>query len=519
MQKCTYKSNEKFFIQAYKNLGSTSNEAWFGENNSFKLEVVAIFRKLKALYNNAHSVSNFNKIKFVDSITDELVSLEHVIEKNLNVESCKIGVINEFNACSLLMCWDKTIIGKTIEAKKIRLELEDIVETKQGIKFKSNREKYIAVTFGLPMLSDPNFTAEECAGIIFHEFGHAFQQLMIGINASIAQSAIAENLKDAYTNLKLTNVIGNVLTGNILYALFMPFISVSKTLQTGLLQFQTRTNNKTAQLGDKILDKMDESDTIDRQDTTLKNSNLNREMIENSITHPVDKNKSKFLNSIAIIFLSILSPFIYVLDLPANIYLWTNLKWLRKNRKFEEFADMFAAYYGLGSSLASALAKLGKDYQQCDLTAFNFLNYVPLVNLIIDSYYYYQINIQLICSGYPAQKTRLAVIYKSMEYDLNNNKSISELDKQDIRKQMEETEKIYNDYVFGKGAKNFVYKIYQKMIHASIHKDAKSADIETNVIDAIEEHKFLLNEEKNKINFDDKKENNNDIYNTKTLAI
>ena len=486
-----YNSNRIIFEKAYSYLRNRSEEAWFGENNPLKVGLIAYIDQIKVLYDERSISSDKDKKMFVESIKSILENMEKLIAKETNVEKCQIGLVNQVNAYCYPMCWDSEIVGKSVEAKKLRANLNDIIETKTGFKFKSKKQKYIIVVLGLGLFDKKNeFTSEEIAAILFHELGHAFQHMLIGINANIAYNSISESIKWTYVDLISFSktVIG--------YPFILIFTILYSILRTFTRLFKNDINEKKIEeQGKRILDKMSKKDTINRKEEIDEMQKETDEMIEASLTNNNGGGKlTKLFSSIGFVIKSIISPIIYIVELPANMYLFSNKSKLNKNKQFEEFADMFATYYGLGSSLTSGLKRLIKPHEEVDLGSLNFLNYVPLLNLVTSSFKYYERNIGDLVNGYPDGKTRIANIYKGLEYELANNKDLSSKDKADIKSQMEESKKIFDEYVYAKGSKNFVYRIYNVLMRTSIDKTAKNSDVVKNVLDVINKYKHQLDE-------------------------
>jgi hypothetical protein len=175
-----------------------------------------------------------------------------------------------------------------------------------------------------------------------------------------------------------------------------------------------------------------------------------------------------------------------VLSAPSNLYALTQKDFLNKNRRFEQFADIYTAAYALAPAQASALAKIGNlhGYKQ-DYGIFSLLNYVPVANIITGAAHYTSLSMQQLVNGYPDMTGRMAAMYKSLKTDLESNKDLSPEDKQIIRDQIETMNDTYNQYVYDWSPKGFVYAIIHKIQFKNL-KNEKS-DAETNVIEALKD--------------------------------
>ena len=75
--------------------------------------------------------------------------------------------------------------------------------------------------------------------------------------------------------------------------------------------------------------------------------------------------------------------------------------------------------------------------------------------------------------------------------------AVSQSDLDDINKQIDELNRVYNEYVFDFGPKGFVYAVWSKLTRKSLENE--SSDIEENVLEALRENqeKMKLIEAKN----------------------
>ena len=159
----------------------------------------------------------------------------------------------------------------------------------------------------------------------------------------------------------------------------------------------------------------------------------------------------------------------------------------RNSKMFEEFADSFVASYGLGPSLTSGLAKLTKDAGVVDLKTLSFLNYVPILNLYLAwSSSWAEADLSL-RHGYATSSNRLATGYQTLDYELGHNKDLSDGDKKDIKAQMDEMAKTYDEYIKRPGAKNFTFKLIHQIVNKKI--DDEKTDIKENILDILQAHK------------------------------
>ena len=484
-----------------------SEEAFFGANNPYKLGLINLFAELRMAYQEAVNDKN-NRAKrreFSKTIQPIITKIEKHIEKIFNIKKCYFGLIDDLNAWCVPMCFDSNLAtkkdGKTIINEKVKVSLDDIMETSSGYRYKDAEGKIYCVSFGIHFLDKgPKgdlFTNEECAAIMTHEFGHAMQQAVCSIN---------ENLASVYIHALFEDV----------YAMLNPIVNFFTLGLSGLCaiwehkQYKELKEEDPDYLGDQII-----KDEIGAKKKDYDRSRYG-EQIEtdtNRIIKNLPKEKDrkilkffgKFLSFVVggpcMILLEIING---VLSIPSNIYAVSQRGFLNKNRRFEQFADVFAASYGLGPEQASALAKLGNlhGYKQ-DYGILSLINYIPLVNIITGVAHYTNLGITQLVNGYPDMTGRMAAMYKSLKNDLDNNKDLSAADKKAIQEQIDTMNDVYNNYVYDWSPKGFVYAIWHKITFKTLKSE--KTDVETNVIEALrdydKEQKF-----KNKNKKDDNKE-------------
>lgn len=471
-----------------------SEEAFFGENNIYKVTMIGFMGELRAACNASTDTSKSieERRKSSKIVKPILERMEKFIEKTFNIKKCFIGLINEMNAFCIPLCWDKNLVkeikgndGKIKRAvnSKLKVSLEDIVETKSGYKYKDPDGKLYCVAFGVQFFAKKGnkdlYTDAECAAIMTHEFGHAMQQAMCSINENLASNYIHAVFQDTYT---LLNPVLGILTLGI-----APLMSIA-----------SHKNYK--KLKDEDPDYLGEA--IIKDSIGAKKKDFDREKMGEYIQNTSDKTirdlpKQKggkigrfFLKFFSFTFgglFKIIDELITgVLAIPQNIYVASQNNFLKKNRRFEQFADIYTAAYGLGPDQASALAKIGNlfKYKQ-DYGLLSILNYVPGLNIVTGVCHYTRSSIQQLVAGYPDTNGRMAAIYKSLKNDLDNNKELSADDKKAIEKEIEVMNDTYNKYVFDWSPRGFVYALWHKFTFKNL-KNTKS-DAPTNVIEAMEE--------------------------------
>ena len=464
-------------------------EAFFGENNEYKVTLIALFSELRAIYQEAVSNKNNTKVRkeFSKKIAPTLKKMEHLVEKTFNISRCYFGLIDDLNAWCIPMCFDANLVekknGRMHVNEKLKVSLEDIAETKSGYKYKNSDGKIYCVSFGIHFLDKKGkedlFTDEECAAIITHEFGHAMQQAVCSIN---------ENLASVYIHSLFEDV----------YALLNPIVMLLSFGTSGLLAIAEHNQMKDLQdddpeyVGNQIITQEigKNKKDYDRQyfgEIIDTNTHDVTRSLPKKKDHKILKFFGKFIGFtlgglIKLVFTIVDS----VVSIPSNLYVLSQKDFLKKNRRFEQFADIYTAAYALAPAQASALAKIGNlGSYKMDYGVFSLLNYVPLVNLIIGASHYTSRSVQLLASGYPDMTGRMAAMYKSLKNDLDTNKDLSSEDKKYIQDQIDLMNDTYNEYVYDYSPKGFVYAIVHKIRFKTLKNE--STDAETNVLEALKD--------------------------------
>ncbi len=449
-----------------------SEEAYFGIDNPFVNAVKSYIVEIRSVMDR---VKDFKKPSFISEMERIGESFGKSIAAHVNAESCSLSFFKETNAFCVPMCWDSyvTLKKKGVDVKKHIVSLEDIVETSKGYTFKTPERKKLILCIGLGLFDIMN--DDEITAIVFHEIGHAFQHMLVGINGNITWSTLHQTIN---SNSFLLDIF--ILVSTLGMSIFgVDFITASKAKKDQLNG--TNVNQ------------------LDRDDVSKELQDLQEKEMKDTYE---DLKKGKKGFNIFMIFwdaligifvgfvkltISVLFPLFNMVNVFKGLYELANIKWLKKNRMFEQFADHFASVYGLGVPLASGLKKFGGQHIGPDLDSLNFLNYVPLLNIWLAWSHHLADSSNTLRNGYPDTKGRHAVIYRTLAYELQNNKDLTDKDKKEIQEQMEGVEKIYQEYINTSGPKGVIFRMVHRIVEKSI-ADVKS-DVESNVLDVLTERK------------------------------
>lgn len=476
-------------VVEFMNPYNKGSEAYFGDNNPLKLNLIYNIGRLREVYKKATNKNEIMKRKkeYLKDFNPIIKDMERLIVSSFNIEKCTIGLFDMLNAFAYPLCWDSNLVKEISKRGKekydvnttFKASLEDIMETKTGFKYKDPKGKIYVLGLGLGFF-EYNYTDAEIAGVIMHELGHCMQQAICSINENLASAMISSSIQSLWSFLD-------------------PFLTVGTfglNLLIGIFEGATIDTYKKADpedLGDEIIKYGigSQQDEFDRERLGEQIEDQSKKDIKNI----PKKEKPNILYKIFISFFgglftllnNIITPLLYLVNIPRHIVLATNLNFLKKNRRFEQFADMFAASYGLGPEQSSALAKLGNISEKVDIGAFQWLNYVPILNVAIAFGQYINTSNNCLIHGYPDMKKRIVGIYNTCKYEIENNKDLTPEQRKELTKQMEDIKKTYDEYVFDFSSKGIVYAIWATITRKNIEKE--DTDIRENVLEALKEVK------------------------------
>ena len=194
---------------------SRSNEAYFGREAPLANTLIEGSKKLIKFFDGTNTDSK----RFYSELTKITTEFGSNIARDVNAESCFIIIIPDKteNASAYDMmvlgdtCYKYEQDGRTfvaVDFDKVA-DLEDIVITNEGYKFKNKKGKILFITINYGMIiNQPE--PEKLAAVICHEIGHCFQQGIYGLYKRIADASIAGTvqLKRAEVG-KLESIIGH----------------------------------------------------------------------------------------------------------------------------------------------------------------------------------------------------------------------------------------------------------------------------------------------------------------------
>jgi hypothetical protein len=482
--RCVPPPYEEYYLKSVsfepiiKKLKEKSEEVYFGLDNPLRTGLIYHLDVINNLITAAKEKNpNVHGLELVDICKGESEKLEKLITDSFNIEKCAIGFQNSVNASCYPQIYNKKIAGKSEDANITRIKLDDIIETKNGFRYKDGKGIYYALSIGLQFFNG-HFTIPEIACAVIHELGHAMEHVVHDINAvkSIAYwSNIMKGLSLEYISpYDIPPKIGSIL----------------KLIEKSHVN---KDYKKLSKIGKDILDETDPKDMVDfyKMDShEITAINNDETPIDGSDVDDVKKRKNIFIRTLVGTLKILLSiPFA-----PIFVILIVGLKFSLRSKKsklykFEEMtADSFEVFYGFGSESGELSKKLSK--YRSDSGDMGLINYLPLLNLY-KCYKDIEHEQILMILGYPSDRQRIVNAYIACDFELKNNKDLSSDSKKELRDQMNMLKDTYNDFVLNHDTKGgFIYKISSIVGKNTIEKAAqKDKDLIEGVLKPLQNKK------------------------------
>lgn len=459
-----------------------SEESYFGVDNSLHTGMVSAIDAMKAktkdIIAKNPKIRNSELIKQIDP---EIKRFTGVISEELNISGVALG----FDATLSCSCYDMLLFSKILgkdnsgKIKKLRLKFEDVIENKNGYKFKDGKGVYFALILGIHFIKSDSYTSEEVAALMSHELGHAMAHIVNGFNTYVSQSYIS-----------------NMLSGNL---------SISSSGRKYWLTkwYNTKEDDETAMrnLANEMLDETEVDEYYDysswtTEKTTTNLSKSKRIDIDNNFDYDKDpKKKNIIFRIIDKLVGAITSVLLFWWFIPSILYLRSSMDRKSKSTsvKCEEIADTFAVAYGFGPALSTALKKMTTTFDKLDNTlGGGLINKIPILDL-------YNSTIQMqsdyfnAAFGYPSDAQRVANNYSAAKFELDNNKDLTVEQRKELESQLLEYKSIYDEYVNDKKKKGFFYRIFSTACRKSIEEAAeKNPIIKEHVLEPLKKQSVIM---------------------------
>lgn len=524
-------------FRIYKEPFQTSNEVYFGRTAPLSIILLKYATQLKELLGDKTKKYNFKDKKFVESIKNVCDKFGSEVANEINADKCTFLVVleKEPNACCLplITCFDNRPLDKNgnVIENKVNLDkyvdLESIVQTKTGYKFKSPSNKLLLINLNIGLLWEN--TPEEIAAIICHELGHCFQQGIFGTYKNYSDIMYQQEIQnldkrlDGYIHSS-TNPFGKLaklllplpgfwkfFTFVITYFFKPSFLNNTIFTKMNLLfhnKIHGRIDDETFKMKDKIklLDNgkisNDDKSKIEHQSYTFDSNRENE--IEKEVKdtyndykkinlYKKDEKISKFAGFKRNLWLFMNTLAYDLNNHETNFYEIITLSRYAKNqyaqqvfyRKYEFFADIFASAYGFGPSLYKTISNWeSKDYDFIYNKVFNKGLYkVPLFKAM--AYYgaYNRIRNEMVIDEHGEAYERASAMYTNLINELKNNPDLTTSQKKAIEDDCKMYKTLDEKYYNMNKKDGALYKTYNKMIAKKI--TTKSDKVEDLVLGPI----------------------------------
>lgn len=493
LSKNMIKGFEDVFLGPY----TRSTEAYFGRENPLANTLLKYIKEMRTLYEMTYpggaKKALANKKECYQTFQKLMQRFEKDLANVLNAEQVTIGLQGIENAFALPMCWDRNLVKR--EAKKksfnegLKISLEDIVENKDGFKFREKKGKYLIICIGIPLFD--RFTDEEIVAITLHELGHCMQHMLVSINGNVVNASRKGLITALFYALQ---PVSTILQSILRIDIFGIILSVISLLIASILWLQERAlkavidKHGEEQIGKEIILEIMDSDDFDR----FKWAEEVKQMRKDTLKSIIKGNKGSnllikfcvmlmnFFNHLGMLIYYTIAPVLQLTSALGYLTILGYNKYLRKERRYEQFADMFAVTYGYGPEQASALSKLhnsdGIDFG----TGLNLVHWVPGLNLWIALGRAIDLHSMSLMKGYPPPKGRIESLYVTLDFELKNNPQLSKTQIECIKEQMNDISDTFDKYVFSTKMENFVFMLFNFFTRARVDKG--KSDIEENVL-------------------------------------
>lgn len=506
-----------------------SQEAYFGkEYGSLGIIIEKHISNIREIYKkidgNDYRAVEKNAKAFKTELTDEMTSFEDDVAKTINIEKCYIGLVWETNAFAFPCCWDKKLTtGFDAKTNKVNwnnlheVSLYDVVETKNGYRFKNPKDKVFIIAVGLGLfregLSDGEITA-----IVLHEIGHSFQHILIQIGTNVTCHFRKHLLQSLDFCIKPLSVFLNKMTGNnerivatLGFSLILSLFSIKDLSELDkarkkygddavgkyLLAKYVNTDEGKQSVDRELIGKYVRDSSVVQVHNVATNKKLESNILL-KILSVIFVIQRQIWNLVNLVLTFVHSPFA---NLMAGAFIiGRNKEFLNKNKRAEEFADTFASYYGYGPELSKGLSKISDRNGNIDFGLFNMVYLIPGLNMWITWMAQLEARNNTLLNGYPMTRDRIAGSYKVLRFELDNNKSLTPSQRASIQKEMEDIEKTYNKYIKDGSLINLVYKLYSHVCRNTIKNS--NTTVEENVLIPLQQMK---KESMSKLKSDEKK--------------
>lgn len=496
---------------------SRSNEVYFGRESPLPLIIKKHVASIKADL----MIENANGKKLDKSTIDKLWKkcqlMSNDIKQELNCEYLEIHLdpTNKINADAYTMINGSEFLVKSkqpdgtvkeyLSFSKIK-ELEDIAITKTGYRYVDPKGKFLGIRLTVGLFRERD--VDRIVGTLLHELGHCFQIGVMGTYKQVADmyfaSLIDEQMK-RYEPLKPGTFSGGIsLFFAVLFSPLKIISNISSALRLRLFKnvFKKINSSPTKRMEDMIEEKNNNENGADltddegcitvfkilsndlgrfegsgfRKEYIEKNSDEDKAKLENLKLEGLSSEQKEYKDSQSFFKRMIYSINANMVAMATNLaytisltdYNMKNIRNATFLQRWEYFADIFASSYGYGAETyidnLKPEVEYIEDWQKYENVGFNKLGIFRLMNIYSR---YKNIRRISINDRHGAAAERNASLYNAMLYELENNKTLTTKQREELKKTFEMIEHADQTIIKDqKENKGFWRKYYLELVNA-----------------------------------------------------
>lgn len=515
-----------------------SEEAYFGKDAPLAKDLINNSTKLKELVGTDNNI--FKDKKFIAKLKLFLDNFGKIIAKDINAEKVYMAIrfdryTQNAEGLSLLYMSDALVEKDNVTYLSYDklAELEDIVITSEGYKFRNSKGKILCIVINHSLIQNNN--PEEISAVIAHEIGHAFQQGVFGIYKMVADHMLASKIDVVqkrldgfgFVNNKVLSffrnhtIIGKVLHHVLSYILFPDLLEEGIFAKIGAAIYKLCAGKQLSQnkyLLKEQLRKMDEGDstvlhgtmesTITKRiisvtgkpgnkDKYIKQDLKDIDEINSSITDTDDDlnvmNELKTSKNVLVNFFRSVSKdvellrnnflhFLLLSDYTTNTYEKISFR-----KRWEFFADVFATSYGFSPNMYKFLIDANKSLDDYENFYDVGINKIPFIRAIYKTQMYIHVNRYTNHDNHGTLDQRAQNMYTALVQELKTNPDLTQKQKDEIKQQIDLVKAANDIYYKDKAQTNgFWFKYYNKLIDNRIN-DKNGNDTEEYILEPIKE--------------------------------
>ncbi len=496
-----------------------SNEVYFGRTAPLSIILLSYAKEVKKLLGDPKKKYDFKNKSFVNEIKNMNENYGAQIATELNVEKCTLNIVldKEVNACCLplITCFDNRPLdkdGNPIDGKvdlDKYVDIENIIQTKNGYKFKDSKNKLLLININIGMIWVGN--EEEIAAIICHELGHCFQQGIFGSIKNYSDLLYRQeirNLDKRFNYFIRDNDTNFWKIVKLLFPLpgFFKLFSylISFIFQPNILNFNifnkmnlfihktllTRVVDEKRFMTKDVVEKIDgngkdANEMIAKASNNLAYNDLDREQEIEDETNDIYKSykkidlyketkTTKFTQWKIDVWKFFTALALDIDNKQTNFFEFISLsRFAKKNytkevfyRKYEYFADIFASAYGFGPSMYKNISREETNTNKfiAEEVYSRGIYKIPFIKAIAIYNQYKRDRDLAMTDEHGEAYERASAMYTNLLNEIKTNSDLTPAQKKAIENDLKIYKKIDEEYYEQNKKDGCLYKAYNKML-------------------------------------------------------